>query len=167
MTRHKDQDKKKRVKPSAVERGPHKNNQEFSRIISEIVRQRKLPAHERDTDEIILCRVENMEGNGIFRVFSKENREYFAGCPGNMVLSSMIGQIVKNKIHDPDQQPLVLVLLTPRSIKPPEILVLVTDEEDSTVTHARMEVLDDLAIKFIVKEESFEFEPQEVNLDDL
>jgi hypothetical protein len=108
-----------------------------------------------------------MEGNGIFRVFSKENREYFAGCPGNMVLSSMIGQIVKNKIHDPDQQPLVLVLLTPRSIKPPEILVLVTDEEDSTVTHARMKVLDDLAIKFIVKEESFEFEPQEVNLDDL
>ena len=166
MTRHKDQDKKKRVKSSALERGPHKNNQEFSRIIYEIIRQRKLPAEKRDVDEIIICRVENMEGNGIFHVFSKENREYFAGCPGNMVLASMVGQIVKVKIHDPDQQPLVLVLLTPGSLKPPEILVLITDE-DTNVTQERMKALDDLAIKFIVKEESFVFEPQEVNLDDL
>jgi hypothetical protein len=166
MTRHKDQGKKMRVKSSAVERGPVKNDQEFTRIIAELARQKKLPADKRDRDAIIICRVENMEGNGMFHLFSKEAREYFAGCPGNMVLASMIGQLVKEKIHDIEQQPLVLMLIDERSINPPEILALITDPEEGKVTRDRMKALDDLAIKFIVKEESFEFE-EEVNVDTL
>ena len=165
MTRHKDQGKKMKVKSSAVERGPLKNNQEFTRIISELARQKKLPAEKQDNDDIIICRVENMEGNGMFHLFSKENREYFAGCPGNMVLASMIGQLVKFKIHDIEQQPLVLMLLDGQSINPPEILALITDEE-SKVTRDRMKALEDLAIRFIVKEELIEFE-EDVTLEDL
>ena len=156
----KDQDKKKRVKRRAIERAPEKNTEEFNRLINDIRMDR--------SQTYCICRVEKLEGTGVFKLVSKEGREYFGDCPGNLALSSMIGQIAKHTTLAVELQPLVLVLLPSigASKQKPEILALITDEINKSVTKLRLDILDDLGLKFYFNKEEDLFEA-EVDIEDL
>jgi hypothetical protein len=167
MTKSKDPKKKMKVKGRALERGSSNNDKEFMQILQKLREQKTLPENKRDTDQVILCRIENMEGSGNFHLWSKEEREYFGGCPGNLVLENMIGQLVKFKIHDIASQPLVLVLLIDGKVdKKPEILALVSDP-DPDVKRQRLELLKEVGVLFSLKDEGYEFERTEGDTDEV
>jgi hypothetical protein len=172
MPKPKDPKKKMKVKGRALERGPLKNDIEFAKIMATLRYQKSLPKEKRDTDDVIICRVENMEGTGNFHLWSKEGREYFGACPGNLVLESMIGQLVKQRIPDISGQPLVLVaLIDGKTEKKPEILALISDQ-DQVIKEQRVSLLKEVGIEFIIKEEGYDFDregvPEEViDFDDL
>lgn len=165
MTKSKDPKKKMKVKGRAMERGSGNNEKEFMKILQKLREQKTLPENKRDTDQVILCRIENMEGAGNFHLWSKEEREYFGACPGNLVLENMIGQLVKFKIHDIASQPLVLVLLIDGKVdKKPEILALVSDP-DPELKRQRLELLKEVGVLFSIKDEGYEFERTEADKD--
>jgi len=171
MPRTKDPKKKMKVKGRALERGPLKNDIEFAKIMENLRYQKSLPKEKRDTDDVIICRVENMEGTGNFHIWSKEGREYFGACPGNLVLESMIGQLVKQRISDISGQPLVLVaLIDGKTEKRPEILALISDI-DPVIKEQRLILLKEVGIEFRIENgEDYEFEKgeeSEVEFDDL
>ncbi len=170
MPKTKDPKKKMKVKGRAMERGPLKNDIEFAKIMVTLRYQKSLPKEKRDTDDVIICRVENMEGTGNFHLWSKEGREYFGACPGNLVLENMVGQLVKQRIPDISGQPLVLVaLIDGKTEKKPEILALISDP-DPEIKEQRMFLLKDVGIEFVIKEEGYEFEKAEesdIDFDDL
>jgi hypothetical protein len=160
MGKPKDQSKKMKVKGRALDRGSEKNNLEFYTTLMKLRYQHSLPKEKRDTDEVIICRIENAEGTGNFRLWSKEGRKYFGGCPGNLVLESMIGQLVKFKIEHIPSQPLVLVLLYEgKALKKPEILCLLSDP-DSDVKTERLKLLEAVGVEFIAQD-NYEFEKGE------
>jgi hypothetical protein len=162
MAKHKDQDKKKKVKQSAKLRASDNNNVEFNKIIQTIREDRLM--HRISYQTLCICRVETMEGTGVFKLVSKEGREYFGDCPGNLALQDMIGQIAKHTTMTIELQPLVLVLLaSPGSHKKkPEILALITEPDDRRVTNERMSLLEDVGILFMLKKtEEIEFADQE------
>jgi hypothetical protein len=161
MPKSKDPKKKLKVKARALNRGPEKNDQDFEEILKKLAIQRELPLPERDTDELIICRVENMEGAGNFHLWSKEDREYYGGCPGNLVLENMVGQLVKFRIYDIPSQPLVLVLLiNGKTVKKPEIVAILSDE-DPVIKAQRLDRLEKLGIVFRLQEDKYEFEKGE------
>jgi hypothetical protein len=170
MPRTKDPKKKMKVKGRALERGPLKNDIEFAKIMENLRYQKSLPKEERDTDDVIICRVENMEGTGNFHLWSKEGREYFGACPGNLVLESMIGQLVKQRIPDISGQPLVLIaLIDGKTEKKPEILALISDI-DPVIKQQRMILLKEVGIEFTIENDDYEFdkaEESEIEFDDL
>ena len=160
MPKSKDPKKKLKVKARALERGPEKNDQEFEDILKKLAIQRELPA-EQFTDELIICRVENMEGTGNFHLWSKEGREYYGGCPGNLVLENMVGQLVRFRIYDIPSQPLVLVLLiNGRTAKKPEIVAIISDEDPEVKAH-RLYSLENYGIFFTSQEDKYEFDKGE------
>lgn len=162
MPKTKDPKKKMKVKGRALERGPLKNDIEFEKIIKNLIYQKSLPTEKRDTDDVIICRVENMEGTGNFHLWSKEGREYFGACPGNLVLESMIGQLVKQRIPDISGQPLVLVaLIDGKTEKKPEILALISDI-DPVIKQQRMSLLKEVGIEFAIQDEGYEFDREDV-----
>ena len=161
MPRQKDPKKKLKVKARAMERGPQKNEEEFKLILEKLHYQNTLPKEKRDNDELIVCRVQNMEGTGNFHLFTKEGREYFGGCPGNLVLENMVGQLVPIRIQSVSDQPLVLVCLTDgKAIKKPEIVCIISDE-DHGITRQRLHALERYAIFFTSQDENYEFEKGE------
>jgi len=170
MPKPKDPKKKMKVKGRALERGPLKNDIEFAKIMATLRYQKSLPKEKRDTDVVIICRVENMEGTGNFHLWSKEGREYFGACPGNLVLESMIGQLVKQRIPDISGQPLVLVaLIDGKTEKKPEILALISDI-DPVIKQQRMILLKEVGIEFTIENDDYEFdkaEESEIEFDDL
>jgi len=170
MPKTKDPKKKMKVKGRALERGPLKNDIEFAKIMENLRYQKSLPKEKRDTDDVIICRVENMEGTGNFHIWSKEDREYFGACPGNLVLESMIGQLVKQRIPDISGQPLVLVaLIDGKTEKKPEILALISDI-DPVIKQQRMALLKEVGIEFTIKNDDYEFdkaEESDIEFDDL
>jgi hypothetical protein len=111
-----------------------------------------------------------MEGTGNFHLWSKEAREYFGACPGNLVLESMIGQLVKQRIPDISGQPLVLVaLIDGKTEKKPEILALISDP-DPVIKQQRLSLLKEVGIEFVIEGDDYEFEKaeeSEVEFDDL
>ena len=158
MPRQKDPKKKLKVKARAMERGPQKNDEEFKLILAKLQHQTTLPKEKRDNDELIVCRVQNMEGTGNFHLFTKEGREYFGGCPGNLVLENMVGQLVPIRIQSIPDQPLVLVCLTDgKAIKKPEVVAIISDE-DPGITRQRLYELERYGIFFTVEEGNYEFE---------
>lgn len=160
MAKSKDPKKKLKVKARALERGPEKNDKDFEDIIKKIAIQRELPP-QQDTDELIICRVENMEGTGNFHLWSKEGREYYGGCPGNLVLENMVGQLVRFRIYDIPSQPLVLVLLiNGKTVKKPEIVAIISDEDPEVKAH-RLYSLEKHAIFFTSQEDKYEFDKGE------
>ena len=166
MPKPKDPKKKMKVKGRALERGPLKNDIEFAKIMATLRYQKSLPKEKRDTDVIIICRVENMEGTGNFHLWSKEGREYFGACPGNLVLENMVGQLVKQRIPDISGQPLVLVaLIDGKTEKKPEIMALISDP-DQVIKEQRVSLLKEVGIEFTIKEEGYDFDregvPEEV-----
>jgi hypothetical protein len=166
MPKPKDPKKKMKVKGRALERGPLKNDIEFAKIMATLRYQKSLPKEKRDTDVIIICRVENMEGTGNFHLWSKEGREYFGACPGNLVLENMVGQLVKQRIPDISGQPLVLVaLIDGKTEKKPEIMALISDA-DQVIKEQRVSLLKEVGIEFTIKEEGYDFDregvPEEV-----
>jgi hypothetical protein len=162
MPKPKDPKKKMKVKGRALERGPLKNDIEFEKIMKSLLFQKSLPKEKRDTDDVIICRVENMEGTGNFHLWSKEGREYFGACPGNLVLESMIGQLVKQRIPDISGQPLVLVvLINGKTEKKPEILALISDI-DPVIKQQRMSLLKEVGIEFVIQDEDYEFDREDV-----
>lgn len=156
----KDQERKKKVKKSAIDRAPEKNAEEFNRLVREIQREGNQP--------YCICRVEKLEGTGIFKLVTKEGREYYGDCPANLALTSLIGQISKHTTLAVELQPLVLVLLPSNGAhrQKPEILALITEEDNKNLTNQRIEILENIGLKFYVKkvEELFE---DEVALEDL
>jgi rRNA maturation protein Rpf1 len=161
MTRKsKDPKRKLKVKPSAIARAPEKNRKEFESIVSNIRRN--------DDDKLVIRSVEKMEGTGYFKLNDDKNPVgiTFANCPGNLALSSIIGQLVKNTIEDRSLQPLVLVLI-PSNKSNPEILCLITDE-DKTETMYRLSRLKEYNIAFMnQKPDLDELFDEEIQVDDL
>jgi len=170
MAKSKDQSKKMKVKGRAMERGPINNDSTFRETIQKLRVQKSLPKEKRDTDDVIICRVENMEGAGNFRLWSKEAREYFGGCPGNLVLENMIGQLVRMRIPDIASQPLVLVVLIDgKTEKRPEIIALISDS-DPDIKRQRLALLEGVDIQFTLQEDGYEFDKEsvsDVEFDDL